>query len=47
MIGAILSLIPALLVAVVLFLFSPVFGVLWVLWLIGLTIYAIKKNKRK
>ena len=43
--GAILGLIPALIVAIILFLINPIFGVLWILWLIGVAIYTLKKKK--
>ena len=42
--GAIFGLIPAIIVAIIFFLIHPVLGVLWLLWLIGLTVYAIKKR---
>lgn len=47
MIGAILGLIPALIVAIILFLINPIFGVLWILWLVGVTIFTLKRNKRR
>ena len=45
MIGAILGLIPALLVVIVLFLINPILGVLGTIWFIGWAIYAIKFKK--
>lgn len=45
MCGAIIGLIPAIIVAIILFAINPIFGVLWILWLIGVAIYAIKFKK--
>jgi hypothetical protein len=45
MLGALLGLIPAMIFTIILFLISPVLGVLWVLWLIGVAIYTIKFKK--
>lgn len=39
---ALLGLLPAILVAIILFLINPFIGVLWTLWLVGVAIYAIK-----
>jgi hypothetical protein len=45
MIGAILGLIPAIILAIILFLINPILGVIWVLWLVGVTIFTLKRNK--
>ena len=47
MCGAILGLIPAAIVAIILFIINPIFGALWVLWLVGVTIFTLKRSKRR
>ena len=46
MIRAILGLIPAIIFGIILFLINPMLGVLWILWLVGVTIFTLKRNKR-
>jgi hypothetical protein len=45
MIGAILGLIPAIILAIILFLINPIFGVLWILWLVGVAVFTLRKKK--
>lgn len=45
MLGALLGLIPAILPDIIFFLISPILGVIWTVWLICLTVYAIKFKK--
>ena len=45
--GAILGLIPAIVVAIILFIVNPIFGALWVLWLVGAVIYVFRKDRIK
>ena len=45
MIRALLGLLPAIIVAVILFLLNPILGVLWVIWIVGLSVYTWKKKK--
>ena len=45
MFGATLGLIPAIILGIILFLINPIIGVLWVLWLVGVAIFTLKKNK--
>lgn len=47
MCGVILGLIPAIVLGIILFLINPILGVLWVLWLVGLTIFTLKRDKRR
>ena len=47
MCGAILGLIPAVIVAIILFIINPFIGALWVLWMVGAAIFAVKRNKRR
>lgn len=46
MIRALLGLMPAILLGIVFFLINPIFGVLWVLWLLGVAIIILKRNKK-
>lgn len=46
LIGAILGLIPAIIVVVILFLIHPILGVLGILWFVGWGIYALKFKKQ-
>lgn len=46
MFGAIIGLIPAIIVAIILFAINPIFGVLWILWLVGAAIYTITFKKK-
>ena len=45
MFGAIMGLFPAIILGIILFLINPILGVLWVLWLVGVMIYTLKKKK--
>ncbi len=45
MLQAILGLIPALLLGLVFFIINPLLGVLWALWLVGVTTYTLKRKK--
>lgn len=45
LIGAILGLIPAIIVVAILFLINPVIGVVGILWFAGCGIYALKCKK--
>lgn len=45
MFGATLGLIPAIILGIILFLINPIIGVLWVLWLVGVAIFTLKKKK--
>jgi hypothetical protein len=44
MFSAIIGLIPSIIVAIILFLINPIFGVIWVLWRIGVAIYTLKRR---
>lgn len=44
MIGAILGLIPAIILGIILFLINPILGILWVIWLVILVIYVFRKD---
>lgn len=44
MFRAILGLIPALLLGIILFLINPILGVLWVMWLVVLVFYVVRKD---
>ena len=44
MIRAILGLIPAIIFAIILFIINPIFGVLWTVWIVGVSIFAWKKK---
>lgn len=45
LIGAILGLIPAIIVVAILFLINPILGVVGILWFVGCAIYALKFKK--
>lgn len=45
--GAIFGTIPAIIIAIILFLINPFIGALWVLWLVGAAVFAVKRNKRR
>lgn len=44
MLRAILGLIPAIIVAIILFLISPILGVLWIIWLVLVAIWTLRKD---
>ena len=44
MLKAILGLIPAIIVAIILFLISPILGVLWIIWLVLVAIWTLRKD---
>lgn len=44
MLRAILGLIPAIIVAIILFLISPILGVLWIIWLVLVAICTLRKD---
>ena len=46
MFGATLGLIPAIILGIILFLINPIIGILWVLWLVGVAIFTVKKKKK-
>ena len=46
LIGAILGLIPAIIVVAILFLINPILGVVGILWFVGWGIYALKFKKQ-
>ena len=46
MLGATLGLIPAIILGIILFLINPIIGILWVLWLVGVAIFTVKKKKK-
>ena len=46
MIKVISGLLSAIIFGIILFLINPILGVLWILWLVGLTIYTLKKGKK-
>ena len=45
--GVVGSLIAVVLFSIVPFLIHPLLGVLWVLWLIGVAIYTVKRKYKK
>ena len=45
--GIIISLIVVALFSIIPFLIHPLLGVVWVIWLIGVAIYTIRKNRRR
>ena len=47
MFGAIMGIFPAIILGIIFFLVNPIIGVLWVLWLVCVTIYTLKRNKRR
>ena len=44
MLRAILGLIPATIVAIILFFINPIIGILWVIWLTILVIYVVRRD---
>ena len=44
MFGAIIGLIPAIILGIIFFLINPILGVLWVLWLVILAIWVVRKD---
>ena len=44
-IGFICSLLVVVLFSIIPFLINPILGVVWVLWLVGVAIFTIKRNK--
>ena len=44
MLKAILGLIPAIIFAIILFLISPILGVLWIIWLVLVAIWTLRKD---
>ena len=46
MIRAIFGLIPAIIVGIIIFALNPILGVLWVLWISGLSVFTWKKGKK-
>lgn len=45
--GIIINLIAVVLFSIIPFLINPLLGVAWVLWLIGVAVYTVRKNLRK
>lgn len=46
MFRAIWGLIPAIIFSIILFIINPIIGLVWILWLVGVTIYTLKRNKK-
>lgn len=44
MIRAIFGSVPSIIVAIILFLINPIFGILWVIWMVIVGIYAVRKD---
>ena len=44
MFAAILGLFPAIIFTIILFLINPILGILWVIWMVLVIIYAIRKD---
>lgn len=44
MIKALLGLIPAIILGLILFIINPILGLLWVIWMVVLVIYVLRKD---
>lgn len=44
MMKAVLGLLPAIIIGIILLALNPILGVLWILWMVGLGVYAWKKK---
>lgn len=47
MIRIIIGLLLPILFGILLFIINPIFGILWTIWIIGVAIFTLKRNKRR
>ena len=46
LLGFIIGMVVVMLFSIIPFLINPILGAVWLLWLVAVAIYTIKKNKR-